>query len=136
MRSGIQDKISFVKLEGVEEAYQYALKTEEIWTKKHNKDKEVLVVDSKEAKVDLMEKLAELTILCKIRENLNGRMMTKARLSRKVVVHIEEVLDHIEEEVILILEVVPMVIFSDVVKKGIDLLNVDLLKVARIIEML
>ena len=35
LRSVIQDKISFVKLESVEEAYQYALKVEEILTKKH-----------------------------------------------------------------------------------------------------
>ena len=33
--SRIQDEISFVKLESVEEAYQYALKAEEILTKKH-----------------------------------------------------------------------------------------------------
>ena len=41
-------------------------------------DKVVEVVDSKEAEVDLMEKVVDLTILCKIRENLNGRMMIKA----------------------------------------------------------
>ena len=35
LRSRIQDGISFVKLESVEEAYQYALKAEEILTKKH-----------------------------------------------------------------------------------------------------
>ena len=35
LRSGIQDEISFLKLENVEEAYQYALKAEEILTKKH-----------------------------------------------------------------------------------------------------
>lgn len=35
LRSGIQDEISFVKLESVEEAYQYALKAKEILTKKH-----------------------------------------------------------------------------------------------------
>ena len=35
LRSRIQDEISFVKLESVEEAYQYALKDEEILTKKH-----------------------------------------------------------------------------------------------------
>ena len=35
LRSKIQDKISFVKLENVEEAYQYALKVEEILIKKH-----------------------------------------------------------------------------------------------------
>ena len=41
-----------------------------------------------------------------------------------------------EEEIILILEVVSMVIVSDVVKKGIYHSNVDILKVGRIIEML
>ena len=35
LRSGIQDEISFVKLESVEEAYQYALKAKEILKKKH-----------------------------------------------------------------------------------------------------
>ena len=33
----IQDEISFVKLESVDEAYQYALKDDEILTKKHEK---------------------------------------------------------------------------------------------------
>ena len=33
------------------------------------KDKEVEVVDSREAEVDLMEKVEDLKILCKIREN-------------------------------------------------------------------
>ena len=101
-----------------------------------NKEKEVEVVDSREAEVDHMAKVLDLTILCKIKENMNGRMMTKTRSSGKVVTHTEEVLNLIEEEVILILEVVFVVIVSDVVNKGIDLLNVDLLKVGRIIEML
>ena len=35
LRSRIQDEISFVKLESVEEAYQCALKAEEILSKKH-----------------------------------------------------------------------------------------------------
>ena len=35
LRSRIQDEISFVKLESVEEAYQYTLKAEEILTQKH-----------------------------------------------------------------------------------------------------
>ncbi len=35
LRSRIQDEISFVKLDSVEEAYQYALKAEEILTKRH-----------------------------------------------------------------------------------------------------
>ena len=83
-----------------------------------------------------MQKVADLTILSKIRANLNGRVMTKARPSGKVVIHTEEVLYLIEEEVILILEVDFMVIVSDVVKRDIDLLNVDPLKVDRIIEML
>ena len=53
-----------------------------------------------------------------------------------MVVLIEEVLVLIEEEVILILEVVFMVIVSDVVKRDIDLLNVDLLKMGKVIKML
>ena len=35
LRSRVQDEISFLKLESVEESYQYALKVEEILTKKH-----------------------------------------------------------------------------------------------------
>ena len=35
LRSRIQDEISFLKLESVEEAYQYSLKVEEILTKEH-----------------------------------------------------------------------------------------------------
>lgn len=93
-----------------------------------NKDKEV------EAKVDLIEKVQDLIVLCKVKENLNGRMMTKTRLSGKVVVHTEEVLACTEEEVILTLEVDFMVIILDVVKKGMDLLNVDPLKVGKVIE--
>ena len=94
------------------------------------------MVDSREAEVDLTMKVANLTILCKIRENLNGGMMTKKRPSGKMVVHTEEVLVLTKEEIILILEVVFMVIVLDVAKKGIDLLNVDFLKMGRIIEML
>ena len=40
------------------------------------KEKEVEVVDSREAEVDLMVMVVDLTILCRIKENLNGRMMT------------------------------------------------------------
>ena len=101
-----------------------------------NKDKMVEMVDSREAEVDLMEKVADLTILCRIKANLNGRVMTKARPNVKVVISSEEALLLTGEEVILILEVDFMVIVLDVVKKGIDPLNVDLLKVGRIIEML
>ena len=101
-----------------------------------NKDKEVEVVDSREAEVDLMEKVADLTVLCRIKENLNGRVMTKARPNGKVVILTEEALLLTREEVILILEVDFMVIVLDVAKKDIYPLNVDLLKVGRIIEML
>ena len=94
------------------------------------------MVDSREVEVDLIEKVTDLTILYKIRENLNGGMMTKTRPSGKMVVHTEEVLVLTEEEVIHILEVVFVVIFLDVVKKGIEILNVDLLKLGRIIEIL
>ena len=38
--------------------------------------KEVEVVDSREAEVDLMVKVEDLIILCKVRENLNGKVMT------------------------------------------------------------
>ena len=62
-----------------------------------NKDKEVEVVDSREGKVDLMEKVADLTIFCMIKENLKGKMMTKTRPSGKVVVQIEEVLNLTKE---------------------------------------
>ena len=89
------------------------------------------MVDSREVEVDLMEKVEDLTIFSKIRENLNGRMMTKIRQSGKVVVLTEEVLDLTKEEVILILEVVFGVIVLDVAKKGIDILNVDPLKVGK-----
>ena len=92
-----------------------------------NKDKEVEVVDSREAEVDLMEKVVDLTVLCKIRENMNERMTIKERPSGKVVIPIEEVLVLTKEEIILILEVVFMVIVLDVVKKGIDPLSVDTL---------
>ena len=64
LKSRIQDEISFVKLESVEEAYQYAFKAEEILTKKHEQRQ---VVDSKEVEVDLMEKMEDLTILCRIK---------------------------------------------------------------------
>ena len=94
------------------------------------------MVDSREAEVDLMQKVVDLIVLCRIKSNLNGRMMTKIRLSAKVVVHTKEVLDLTEEEVILILELVYVVIVLDVVKEGIDLLNVDPMKVDKVIEML
>ena len=90
------------------------------------------MVDSREAKVDLMVKVANLKALYSIKENLNGRIMTKERPNGKVVILIEEILILTEEEVILILEVDFMVIISYVVKRDIDLLNVDPLKVGKV----
>ena len=89
----------------------------------------------REVEVDLMEKVVDLTILCKIRENLNGKLMIRVRPSGKVVILTEEVLDLTEEEVILIIEVVFVISVSNVVKKGIDLLSVDLLKVGKVTKM-
>ena len=57
-----------------------------------NKYKEVEVVDSREAEVDLMEKVEDLIVLYRIKGNMNGIMMTKTRPSGKVVVHTREVL--------------------------------------------
>ena len=53
-----------------------------------------------------------------------------------MIILIEEALILIGEEVIPILEMDFMVIVLDMAKKDIDLLNVDPLKVGRIIEML
>ena len=44
-----------------------------------NKDKQVEVEASREAKVDLMEKVVDLIVLCKTRENSKGKMMKKER---------------------------------------------------------
>ena len=62
-------------------------------------------------------------------------MKKKKRLSGKLVVHIKEVLNLTEEEVILILEVVFMVIVLDVVKKGIDPSSVDPIKMGKVTKM-
>ena len=47
------------------------------------------MVDSREAKVDLMMEVAGLTILCKIKENLNRRIMKEERQNGKLVILIE-----------------------------------------------
>ena len=91
--------------------------------------------DSRELEVDLMEIVANLTILCKIKENLNGRIKVKEKLSGNVVIPIKVVLVHTEEEVLLILELVLLVNVIDVVKKVINSLNArNLVKV--LVEML
>ena len=90
------------------------------------------MVDSREAEVDLMVKVVDLKVLCRIKTNLNGRMITNTRPNGKVVILIKEALILTKEEVILVLEVDFMVIVSDVVKRDIDPLNVDLLKVGKV----
>ena len=85
------------------------------------------MVDSRLAKVDLMEKVENLTILCKIREDMREKLMIKERPSGEVVVPTEEVLVLIKEDVILSLEEDFMVIILDVAKKDINLLDVDTL---------
>ena len=67
---------------------------------------------------------------------MNARMMIKARPSGKVVILTNEVLVLTEEEVILILEVVFIAIVLDVVKRGIDPLSVDPMKVGKVTKML
>ena len=79
------------------------------------KDREVKVVDSREAEADLTMEMVDLTILCKTKANMNGevrkkenmneKMKTKARLGGNVVIHIEVETIPIEEEVVLTLEV-------------------------------
>ena len=81
-----------------------------------------------------MEKLVDLIILYKIRGNLNGIMMIKARSSGKMMIPTEEVLVLTEEEVILILEVFFIIIILDMTKKGIDPLNVDTLVRMKVVE--
>ena len=81
------------------------------------------MVDSREVEVDLMVKVGDLKIMCKIKENLNGKVMTETRPNGKVVILTEEVLILTKEEEILILEVV---------KRDIDLLNIDPLKVGKV----
>ena len=80
--------------------------------------------------------MVDLIVLCMINKNINGRMMTRTKMSGKVVVLTKEVPNLTEEEVILIPKVVFMVIVLDVVKRDIDLLNVDPLKVGRVTYML
>ena len=89
-----------------------------------NKDKEVEVVDPREAKVDLTMEMVVLTTLCKTRENTNGRMKIKARLSGKVVIPTKVEIFPIEEEVILTLEVDFKENVIDVEVKVIYFLNV------------
>ena len=91
------------------------------------KDKEVEVVDSREVEVDLTMEMVDLTILCKIKENLNGKVKIKARPSGKVVIPIEVDTIPIEEEVLITLEVDFMVNVIDMVVKVIDILNVKVM---------
>ena len=100
-----------------------------------NKDKKVDVVDSREVEGDPMEKVLDLTIMCKTRKNMSGRMKIKARLNGKVVIPTKLVLVHTKEEVILTLEVVFMVNVINIEKKVMDPLNLRNL-VKMFVEML
>ena len=113
-----------------------------------SKDKEIEMVDFRVVEVDLMEKVADLTILCKTKEKPNGRIKKKERPSGKEVIPIDDVLVLTKAEVILtkvelilieiaILEEVFMVIVSSVVQKDIEPLSVNnLVNLKVIIEML
>ena len=85
------------------------------------------MVGSREARKDFIMEIAYLTNLYKIKENLNGKMKTKARKSGKVVIPTKVETIPIEEEVILTLEVDFMENVIDVVVKVIDLLNVKVM---------
>ena len=99
-----------------------------------NKEKEVEVVDSKEAESYGESGRSDNSKQDKGKSKWKND--DKDKIEWKGAAHIEEVLDLTKEEEILTLEVVFVVIDSNVAKKGIDLLNVDLLKVGKIIEML
>ena len=101
-----------------------------------SKDKELEVANHKEVEVDLMVKVADLTISCKAKANLNGKVKIKARPSGKVVT-IPTKVDTIPiaEEVILTLDVDFMVNVINVVVKVIDPLNVRVM-VRMLVEML
>ena len=100
-----------------------------------SKDKELEVADPKEAEVDLMVKLVDLTISCKTKAYLNGKVKIKAKPSGKVVTPLEVDTIPIEEEVILTLEVDFMVNVINVVVKLIDPLNVKVMVII-LVEML
>ena len=55
------------------------------------------MADPKEVEVDLMAKVEDLTISCKTKANLNGKVKIKAILSGKVVIPTKVVLVHTEE---------------------------------------
>ena len=76
-----------------------------------------------------------MKILCKKKENLNGKVKTKARQNGKVVILTDVEIIPTKEEVILTLEVDFMVIVIDVVVKVIDILNVKVM-VRMLVEML
>ena len=94
-----------MKLESVEEVYQYALKDEEILTKKHEQRQRGRGSRFQRGRGRSYGEGGRYDNYVQ-RENLNGKMMTKERLSGKVVILTKEVLVLIKEEVILILEVV------------------------------
>ena len=99
-----------------------------------NKDKEVEVVDSREAEVDLTMEMKNLIILCNSNENLNGKVKTKARQSGNVVIPTKVETIPIDDDLNPTLEVDFMVNVIDVVVKVIDPLNVKFM-VRMLVEM-
>ena len=59
----------------MEEAYQYALKDEEILTKKHEQRQKGRGGRFQRGRARSYGEGGNLKILCKIRENMNGRML-------------------------------------------------------------
>ena len=100
-----------------------------------DKDKEVEVVGSREVEANLIMEIADLTILRKKKEKLNGKMNTKERKSRKVLIPTEMETILIEEELIPTREVDFNVNVIDVVVKVIDILNVKVM-VKMLVEIL
>ena len=82
------------------------------------------MVDSREGEVDLTMEMVDLTIMCKIKVNLNGKVKEKARKSGKVVIPTKVDTIPMDEEVIITLEVDFMVNVIDVALIFIDPLNI------------
>ena len=97
------------------------------WQRDMKKGKDVKLVDSREAEVDLTMEMTNLIIFCKKTTILNGKMKIKARNNGKVVIPTELEIIPTKEEVILTLEVDFMVNVIDVVVKVIDLFNVKVM---------
>ena len=136
LRSEIQDEISFLKLESVEEAYQYALKDKEILTKKHEQRQRGRGGRFLRGRGRSYGEGGRSKNYVQDKRKFEWKNDDKGKIEWKGGDSYREGTVLTEEEVILILEVDVMVIVSDVVKRDIDILNVDPLKVGMIIGML